>query len=163
MTNIFRKKRISSGYDILLTQADSVTDVMSEDTRIYDSHGIVCADFTAGGTAEIKPPPVEILRHNKRIRPCGCSWSMVKSRKPRVKNNFLWKEKATLKTYRQHNQANVSMYRRLYGNLRLWTVHELVSRLWLVIIQSIQVESGIFSIWVFLSIFWVAAWIKCLH
>ena len=93
------RERISSGYHILLTQADSVTDVISEDTRNYNSHGIVCADFTAGGTAEIKPLSVEILRHNKRIRPCGCSWSMVKSRKPRVKNNFLWKEKATLKKF----------------------------------------------------------------
>jgi len=42
----------------------------SEDTRIYESHGIVRADFTAGGTAE-KPLPAEILRHS------GCSWSMV--------------------------------------------------------------------------------------
>ena len=77
-TDIFRQKRISSGYDILLTQADSVTDVISEDTRIYDSHGIVCADFTAGGTAEIKPIPVEILRYKQSGRTDkGCSWSMV--------------------------------------------------------------------------------------
>ncbi|MBQ8824457.1 MAG: hypothetical protein IJZ64_04415 [Ruminococcus sp.] len=47
-----------------------------EDTKIYNSHGIVCADLTAGGTAEM-PLPAEILRHNKRIVPCGCSWSMV--------------------------------------------------------------------------------------
>ena len=60
-----------------MTQADNVTEFMSEDTRIYDSHGIVRADFTAGGTAEIKPLPAEILRHNEGTVPCGCSWSMV--------------------------------------------------------------------------------------
>ncbi|MBR1591838.1 MAG: hypothetical protein IJ666_02365 [Ruminococcus sp.] len=55
-----------------------MTEFMSEDTRIYDSHGIIVrADFTAGGTAEIKPLPAEILRHNKGTVPCGCSWSMV--------------------------------------------------------------------------------------
>ena len=129
LTYKIRQKRISSWYDILLTQADSATDFISEDTRNYDSHGIVYADFTAGGTAEIKPLSVEILRHNKRIRPCGCSWSMVKSRKPRVKNNFLWKEKATWENLQYAQKRIVNMYRRLYGNLRLWTVQELVSSL----------------------------------
>ena len=44
------------------------------------------------------------------------------------------------------------MYRGLHGNLRLWTVLGLVSRLWHVITKSIQVEAGIFSVWVYLSI-----------
>ncbi len=58
---------------------------MSKVRRCQKFHGIVCADFTAGGTAEQKPLPAEILRHNNRIVPCGGSWSMVKTRKPRAK------------------------------------------------------------------------------
>ncbi|MDE5738652.1 MAG: hypothetical protein K2H93_09855 [Oscillospiraceae bacterium] len=54
------------------------------------------------------------------------------------------KNKKSLQSCKNH--ANVSMYRGLHGNLRLWTVQELVSRFWLVRIQSIQVEAGIFSI-----------------
>ena len=54
-------------------------------------HGIVCADFKAGGVAEMKPLSVGIVWYNKDVEICGSSWSMVKSQKPRAKK--LGKEK----------------------------------------------------------------------
>ena len=47
--------------------------------------GIVCANFKAGGAAEMKPLSVGKAWYNKDVEICGCSWSMVKSQEPRAK------------------------------------------------------------------------------
>ena len=92
------------------------------------------------------PLSAEILRHNNRIVPCGCSWSMVKSQKPRAIHYF--KKKGVgysrKKLIELQKQAPISMYRGLHGNLRLWSVKKLVSNMLFTAYESIHVEARIF-------------------
>lgn len=56
--------------------------------KVPKIQGIACAGFIAGKVAEVKPLPVGIVWYNNDVEICGCSWSMVKTQKPRAKKKI---------------------------------------------------------------------------